>query len=50
MPVGELSDMGKDHVSPRGMDPIGTSDLRGPPQPNSTLLARQIRRRDNVQD
>ena len=40
------SDMELDRVSPRGFDPMGTSDTRAPLQEGSSLLSRQIRRRE----
>jgi hypothetical protein len=42
-PVG-ASDFGMDRVSPRGFDPLGTSDSRAPAQEDSTLVSRDIRR------
>jgi hypothetical protein len=44
---GTVSDFGMDRVSPRGFDPMGTSDTRAPPQEGSNLLSRQIRSRNN---
>lgn len=44
---GNASDLGIDRVSPRGFDPLGTSDTRAPPQESSTLLSRETRRRDS---
>ena len=38
------SDFGMDRVSPRGFDPMGTSDSRAPPQEESTLISREVRR------
>jgi hypothetical protein len=38
------SDMGVDRVSPRGFDPLGTSDSRAPPQEASTLISKEVRR------
>lgn len=38
------TDMGLDNITPRGIDPIGTSDLRGPAQPSSALINRYRRR------
>jgi hypothetical protein len=38
------SDFGMDRVSPRGFDPIGTSDSRAPPQEASGLVSRELRR------
>jgi hypothetical protein len=42
---GNASDFGMDRVSPRGFDPIGTSDTRAPAQEASTLLSRETRTR-----
>ena len=39
------SDYEMDRVSPRGFDPMGTSDTRAPPQEGSTLLSRSVRNR-----
>ena len=39
------SDLGVDRISPRGFDPMGTSDSRLPPQEASELLSRAGRRR-----
>src|SRR5215469_3871947 len=39
------SDLGMDRVSPRGFDPMGTSDTRAPPQEASELVTRAYRRR-----
>lgn len=44
------SDFGMDRVSPRGFDPMGTSDTRAPPQEGSTLLSRQVRARSRPDD
>jgi hypothetical protein len=41
---GTASDFGMDRVSPRGFDPIGTSDVRAPAQEASTLVSRETRR------
>ena len=38
------SDLGVDRVTPRGFDPMGTSDTRAPPQEASELIARVGRR------
>jgi hypothetical protein len=38
------SDFGMDRVSPRGFDPIGTSDARAPAQESSTLISKEVRR------
>ena len=38
------SDFGMDRVSPRGFDPMGTSDTRAPAQEASTLISREVRR------
>ena|SRR6516165_6088140 len=38
------SDFGVDRVTPRGFDPMGTSDTRAPPQEGSTLISREVRR------
>lgn len=38
------SDFGMDRVSPRGFDPLGTSDSRAPPQEASELISREVRR------
>lgn len=42
-----LADYGNDRVSPRGFDPMGTSDTRAPPQEGSTRIptSPEIRRR-----
>ena len=40
------TDMEMDRVSPRGFDPMGTSDERQPPQENSTLVSRAVRGRE----
>ena len=40
---GNASDFGMDRVSPRGFDPMGTSDTRAPAQESSTLLSRESR-------
>lgn len=37
------TDFGVDRVSPRGFDPMGTSDTRAPAQEASTLVSRQRR-------
>ena len=37
------SDLGTDRVSPRGFDPMGTSDTRAPEQEGSTLISREVR-------
>lgn len=43
---GEFAtDFGVDRISPRGFDPMGTSDTRLPPQEASELLSRAGRRR-----
>ena len=42
---GNASDLGMDRVSPRGFDPMGTSDTRAPAQESSTLLSRAVRNR-----
>jgi len=39
------TDFGVDRVSPRGFDPMGTSDTRAPPQEASELISRAGRRR-----
>lgn len=39
------SDFGVDRVSPRGFDPLGTSDTRAPEQEASTLVSREVRRK-----
>jgi len=39
------SDLGVDRISPRGFDPMGTSDTRAPPQEASELISRAGRRR-----
>ena len=43
---GGASDFGMDRITPRGFDPMGTSDTRAPPQEGSTLLSRSVRNRD----
>ena len=40
---GNASDFGMDRVTPRGFDPMGTSDTRAPPQEPSALLSRESR-------
>jgi hypothetical protein len=40
---GNASDFGMDRVSPRGFDPMGTSDTRAPAQEGSSLLSRETR-------
>lgn len=47
LPDGTASDLGMDRVTPRGFDPMGTSDTRAPAQEGSSLLSRSIRARDN---
>lgn len=42
---GAGSDFGVDRVSPRGFDPLGTSDVRAPSQEASTLISREARRK-----
>lgn len=42
---GANSDFGMDRVSPRGFDPLGTSDSRAPEQEGSTLVSKEVRRR-----
>lgn len=42
---GTASDFETDRVSPRGFDPMGTSDTRAPNQEGSYMLSRSIRRR-----
>lgn len=37
------SDFGMDRVSPRGFDPLGTSDTRAPEQEASRLISKEIR-------
>lgn len=45
-PLGGLpSDFELDRVSPRGFDPMGTSDTRAPRQEDSVLLSRSVRNR-----
>ena len=39
------TDVGVDRVTPRGFDPMGTSDTRAPPQEASELISRVGRRR-----
>jgi hypothetical protein len=39
------SDLGVDRITPRGFDPMGTSDTRAPPQEASELISRAGRRR-----
>jgi hypothetical protein len=41
---GYSSDMGMDRVSPRGFDPMGTSDTRAPAQEASRLISERSRR------
>ena len=41
------SDFGVDRVSPRGFDPMGTSDTRAPAQEASTLISRQVRTKND---
>lgn len=38
------SDFGMDRVSPRGFDPLGTSDTRAPAQEKSQQISRELRR------
>lgn len=38
------TDFGMDRVSPRGFDPMGTSDTRAPAQEGSELISREVRR------
>lgn len=38
------SDLGMDRITPRGFDPMGTSDTRAPPQESSELISRETRR------
>lgn len=40
---GGMSDLGVDRVSPRGFDPMGTSDTRAPAQEASELVSRETR-------
>lgn len=40
---GNASDFGVDRVTPRGFDPMGTSDTRAPAQEASSLLSRETR-------
>ena len=40
---GNNSDFGMDRISPRGFDPMGTSDTRAPPQEASELVSRETR-------
>ena len=42
---GQPSDFEMDRISPRGFDPMGTSDERAPAQEQSVLLSRSIRSR-----
>jgi hypothetical protein len=42
MPGG--SDFGMDRVTPRGFDPMGTSDTRAPAQEASELISSRVRR------
>lgn len=44
---GTASDFEMDRVTPRGFDPMGTSDTRAPAQEGSSLLSRQIRSRSD---
>lgn len=44
---GTASDFEMDRITPRGFDPMGTSDTRAPPQEGSSLLSRQIRSRSD---
>jgi hypothetical protein len=41
---GNASDFGMDRVTPRGFDPLGTSDTRAPAQEASTLISKEVRR------
>ena len=43
---GPTSDFGMDRISPRGFDPMGTSDTRAPAQESSPLLSRSVRNRE----
>lgn len=38
------SDFGMDRITPRGFDPMGTSDERQPAQEASQLVSREVRR------
>jgi hypothetical protein len=38
------SDFGVDRITPRGFDPLGTSDTRSPAQEESGLVSREVRR------
>lgn len=40
---GGSSDFGMDRITPRGFDPMGTSDTRAPPQEASELVSRETR-------
>jgi hypothetical protein len=42
---GRVSDHGMDRVSPRGFDPLGTSDTRAPAQEASETISGQARRK-----
>ena len=42
--VNGNSDLGMDRITPRGFDPMGTSDSRAPAQEASELVSRQVRR------
>ena len=42
---GMPSDFEMDRVTPRGFDPMGTSDTRAPRQEDSVLIARSVRNR-----
>jgi hypothetical protein len=44
---GRDSDFGMDRITPRGFDPIGTSDDRIGPMPSSSLVTEQVRRRND---
>jgi hypothetical protein len=50
LPDGTASDFGMDRVTPRGFDPMGTSNTRAPAQEGSTLLSRSVRSRDKPDD
>lgn len=44
------SDFGMDRITPKGFDPLGTSDTRAPPQEASDLISREVRRGSRRED
>jgi hypothetical protein len=39
-----------DRITPKGFDPLGTSDTRAPPQEASDLISREVRRGSRRED